>query len=164
MRLSTLNSFKTRMAGAGSMRFLAFNLFLAAILVAIGVMLGLTFKGHQASAQTTTVTIASEALHITVADGTKSIGQLIREQSTGTPLPAKPIASFHFLVDPFSHPLIFPRVEGFQPPGFQWAILPSQDKKFNIPRLPLLASEALDYYFVRSTGNCSFLLYMEFYP
>jgi hypothetical protein len=146
------------------MRNLAFSLFLAAFLVAIGVMVGVTFTGRKASAQSPPVLISSEALHVTPAMGTISIGQLIRDQSTGTPLPDKSISSFHFLVDPFSFPLIFPRVEGFQPPGFQWAILPSQDKKYNVPQYPLPASQALDFYFVRSSGPCSFLLFMEFYP
>jgi hypothetical protein len=152
------------MALAGSMRNLAFSLFLAAFLVAIGVMLGVTITGRKASAQSPPVLIDSQALHITAADGTKSLWQLISEQNTGAQLPNKSISSFHFLVDPFSYPLIFPRVEGFQPPGFQWAILPSQDKKYNVPQYSLPASQALDFYFVRSSGPCSFLLFMEFYP
>lgn len=164
MRLSAPNSFKTVLAGAGSMRFLAFISFLAAFSASIGVIFGVTFTGHRASAQSTPVTVSSEAIHLTTADGTKSIAQLIREQSTGTPLPPKALASFHFLVDPFGNSLIFPRVEGFHPPGFQWAILPGQDKKFNVTQVPLPAMEALEFFFVQTNGECNFLVLMEFYP
>jgi len=160
MRLST---FKSGIVGAGSMRFLAFNLFLAAFLVCIGAIIAVTFTRNQASAQSTPALIITESLRITSSQGTKSIGQLIDEQSSVV-IPNKAIASFHFLIDPFSNALIFPRVEGFQPPGFQWAILPGQDKKFNIPQVPLPAAEALDYYLVQTQGTCNFIVVIEFYP
>jgi len=190
MKLSAFNSFlaffrkKAGMAGAGSTRFFAFNLFLAAFLLSMAAIFGVTW-GRQASAQTQgTVDIISEStalltqsstavissggcmtqsLRITATEGTKSIGQLIREQTT-TAIPAKAISSFHFLVDALSNSLIFPRVEGFQPLGFQWAILPGQDKKLDIPQIPLLAPDALNYYFVRTSGACNFILVIEFYP
>ena len=105
----------------------------------------------------------TQCLRITAAEGTKSIGQLLREQTT-TVIPLKAISRFHFLVDGLSNSLIFPRVEGFQPLGFQWAILPGQDKKLDIPQIPLLAPDALNYYFVRTSGACNFILVIEFYP
>ena len=189
MRLSAFNSFlafsrkKAGMAGAGSMRILALNLFLAAFLVSIAAIFGVTWR-HQASAQTQgTVDIITEptallaqsstqlissgglitqSIRLTAAEGAKSIGQLIREQTT-TVIPLKAISSFHFLVDGLSNSLIFPRVEGFQPLGFQWAILPGQDKKLDIPQIPLLAPDALNYYPVRTSGTCNFILVIEFY-
>jgi hypothetical protein len=167
MRLSKLNSFKAGMVGAGSMRFIAFNLFLAAFLVSIGAIFGVTFTRHQASAQTTTQTPQvlkmTESIHLTAAQGTISLGQLIKEQSSVV-IPPKAIANFHFLVDPYNDALKFPTVVGFQPPGFQWAILPGQDKKFNVPQIPLLAPDALNFYLVQTPTICNFIIVMEFYP
>jgi hypothetical protein len=164
-------------------------LVLAALLLSMAVIFGATWR-HQASAQSQPVvdiidestasqssqtlsssqTITSagvklitQSIRLTAAQGTKTIGQLIREQTT-TVIPSQAISSFHFLVDPFNNSLIFPTVAGFQPPGFQWAILPGQDKKLAIPQIPLLAPQALDYYFVRTSGTCNFLLVIEFYP
>jgi hypothetical protein len=190
MKLSAFNSFlaffrkKAGMSGAGSTRILAFNLFLVAFLLSVAVIFGVTWR-HQASAQTQVVVdvvnestasqtlistreissggLMTQCLRITAAEGTKSIGQLLREQTT-TVIPLKAISSFHFLVDASNNSLIFPRVEGFQPLGFQWAILPGQDKKLDIPQIPLLAPDALNYYFVRTTETCNFILVMEFYP
>jgi hypothetical protein len=190
MRLSAFNSFlafsrkKAGRAGAGSMRFLALNLFLAAFLVSIAAIFSVTWS-HQASAQTQEVVdvineptaslalsstqvispggLITQSIRLTSTEGTKSIGQLIREQTT-TVIPLKAISSFHFLVDPLNNSLIFPRVEGYQPLGFQWAILPGQDKKLDIPQIPLLAPQALDFYFVRTSGTCNFILVIEFYP
>jgi hypothetical protein len=190
MKLSAFNSFlaffrkKAGMACAGSTRFFAFNLFLAALLLSMAAIFGVTWS-RQASAQaqgvvdvvtensallpqTSTQEISpggliTQSLRLTAAEGTKSIGQLIREQTT-TVIPLKAIYSFHFLVDASNNSLIFPRVEGFQPPGFQWAILPGQDKKLNIPQYALLAPDALNYYYVRTTGTCNFILVIEFYP
>lgn len=160
MRLST---FKAGMAGAGSLRFIAFNLFLAAFLVCIGGIFGVIFTRDPASAQTAPALKITESIRITSAQGTKSLGQLISEQSSVV-IPPKAIASFHFLVDPFSNALIFPTVEGFQPPGFQWAVLPGQDKKFNIPQISLPAAQALNYYYVQTPGACNFIVVIEFYP
>ncbi len=160
MRLST---FKSGMAGAGSMRFIAFNLFLAALLVSIGAIFGVIFTRHQASAQTAPALKITESIRLTSAQGVKSLGQLISEQSSIV-IPPKAIASFHFMVDPFSNSLQFPGVEGYQPPGFSWAILPAQDKKFNIPEIPLLAQDALNFYFVQTSGSCNFIVVIEFYP
>ena len=193
MKLSAFNSFlafsrkKARMASAGSTSFFAFNLFLAAFLLSVAVIFGVTWS-RRASAQTQApVDVVTEktallpqssaleispggcitqCLRITAAEGTKSIGQLIREQTT-TVLPLKAISSFHFLVDASSNSLVFPRVEGFHPPGFQWAILPGQDKRLDIPQYPLLAEDALNFYYVRTTGTtgtCNFILVVEFYP
>jgi len=196
MKLSTFNSFlafsrkKAQMAITGSTRFFAFNLFLAAFLLSMAAIFGVTWR-YQASAQTegtvdiidestkssasggvstnetiTTgagVKLITQSIRLTASQGTKSIGQLLREQTT-TVIPNQALSSFHFLVDPFNSSLIFPTVEGFQPPGFQWAVLPGQDKKLNIPQIPLLAPQALDYYYVRTSGTCNFILVIEFYP
>jgi hypothetical protein len=186
MKLSAFNSFfaffrkKAGMSGAGSTRFFAFNLFLAAFLLSMAAIFGVTWS-RQASAQTADVIkentasqmlistqaispggVMTQCLRITAAEGTKSIGQLLREQ-TATVIPLKAISRFHFLVDGLSNSLIFPRVEGFQPLGFQWAILPGQDKKLDIPQIPLLAPDALNYYFVRTSGTSNFILVIEFY-
>jgi len=104
----------------------------------------------------------TSAIHLTAEDGAKSIKQVIAEQN-GEEIPEQPIKSFHFLVDPFNDALIFPRVEGFQPEGFQWGILPGQDKKFNIPKIDIPASEGLDFFLVQTTGVCNFLLITEFF-
>ena len=190
MKLSAFNSFlaffrkKAGKACAGSTWFFAFNLFLTAFLLSVTAIFGVTWS-RQASAQTQVpVDVVTEktallpqssaleispggcitqSLRITAAEGTKSIGQMLREQTT-TVLPLKAISSFHFLVDASNNSLIFPRVEGFHPPGFQWAILPGQDKKLDIPPYPLMAQEALEYYFVRTTGTSNFILVVEFYP
>jgi hypothetical protein len=189
MKLSAFNSFlaffrkKAGMSGADSTRIFAFNLFLAAFLLSMAAIFGVTWS-RQASAQTQGVAdvikentasqtlvstqaispggVMTQCLRITAAEGTKSIGQLLREQTT-TVIPLKAISRFHFLVDGLSNSLIFPRVEGFQPLGFQWAILPGQDKKLDIPRIPLLAPDALNYYFVRTSGTSNFILVIEFY-
>jgi hypothetical protein len=190
MKLSAFNSFlaffrkKAGLACAGSTSFFAFNLFLAAFLLSMAAIFGVTWS-RQASAQTQdsvdvltekTASLAqssaleispggciTQCLRITAAEGTKSIGQLMREQTT-TVIPLKAISSFHFLVDASNNSLIFPRVEGFHPPGFQWAILPGQDKKLDIPEYPLLAPQALDFYMVRTSGTSNFILVVEFYP
>jgi hypothetical protein len=193
MKLSAFNSFlaffrkKAGMAGAGSMRIFALNLFLAAFLVSITAIFGVPWR-HQASAQSEPVVdlftdstvsgalsstqaistgggvkLITQSIRLTAADGTKSVGQLIREQTTNV-IPPQAISSFHFLVDPLNSSLIFPNVQGYQPPGFQWAILPGQDKKLNIPQIPLLAPDALNFYFLRTSGTCNFLLVIEFYP
>lgn len=160
MRLST---FKSGMVGASSMRFIAFNLFLAALLVSLGAIFGVIFTRHQASAQISPALKITESIRLTSSQGVKSLGQLITEQS-GIVIPPKAIASFHFMVDPFSNSLQFPNVQGFQPPGFSWAILPAQDKKFNIPQIPILAPEALNYYYLQSSGSTNFIVVIEFYP
>src|SRR5262245_5083919 len=165
MKLSAFNSFlafsrkKAGMTVAGSTRFFAFNLFLAAFLLTMAVIFGVTWR-HQASAQSTGgVKAGTEAIHITATDGTKSLGQLISEQSTGTPFPTnQAIASMHFFVDPLNNSLIFTRVGPQNPPGFQWAILPGQDKQFGVPKTLVLAPQALEQYLVRTNGTCNFLL------
>jgi hypothetical protein len=170
MKLSPFNSFlafsrkKAGMAGAGSKRILAFSLVLAALLLSIAAIFGATGR-KQASAQSTGgVKASTEAIHILASEGTKSIAQLIREQSVGTPLPNQAIASFHFFVDPLNNSLIFSRVGPQNPTGFQWAILPGQDKKFAVPKTTVLAPQALEQYLVRTTGTTNFLLILEFYP
>lgn len=108
---------------------------------------------------------ATEAIHLTKADGVKSIGQLIREQhpSGWESLPDRGISSVFFFVDPFNDALILPRIEPFMPPGFQLGVLPGQDKKLFTPRNPLTVRQGLDLYLVRTTGVCNFLLIVEFY-
>src|SRR5262245_19857513 len=93
--------------------------------------------------------IISESITITRADGTKSLSQLIREQSTSTPTPDLQIKSFHFIVDAQHDALILDRNEGAQPEGFQIAIAPETDLKFNISKIPLNAPEALELFPVR---------------
>jgi hypothetical protein len=171
MKLSAFNSFlaffrkKAGMACAGSTRLLAFNLFLAALLLSMAAIFGVP-RRRQASAQTLGgVKADTEAIHITAADGTKSIAQLIREQSTGTPLPTnQAIASMHFLVDPLNNALIFSKVGPQNPTGFQWAMLPGQDKEFAVPKTTVFAPQAFEQYLVRTNGTCNFLLITEFYP
>jgi hypothetical protein len=171
MKFSAFNSFlafsrkKAGMSGAGSTRLLAFNLFLVAFLLSMAAIYGVTWR-QQASAQTTGGVMAStEAIHITAADGTKSIAQLIREQSTGTPYPTnQAIASMHFYVDPLNNSLIFTKVGPQNPTGFQWAMLPGQDKQFAVPKTTVLAPQALENYLVRTSGTSNFLLIIEFYP
>ncbi len=109
---------------------------------------------------------ATEAIHLTSGDGIKSIGQLIREQDPRgwEALPDQGISGLQFFVDPFNDPLIFPRVEQFMPAGFQWGILPGQDKRLFIPRNPLSAREGLDLFLVQTKRTCNFLLIIEFYP
>jgi hypothetical protein len=169
MKLSAFNSFlafsrkKAGMSVAGSTRFLAFNLVLAAFLLSIAAIYGVTWR-DQASAQTTGgVKLITESLRITAADGTKSIGQLIRSQSSIV-IPSQAIASLHFLVDPFNNSLIFSRVGPQNPTGFQWAMLPGQDKKFAVPKTTVLAPQALEQYLVRSSGASNFMVTVEFYP
>jgi hypothetical protein len=170
MKFSAFNSFlafsrkKAGMSGAGSTRLLAFNLFLVAFLLSMGAIYVVTGR-HPASAQTTGgATASTEAIHITSTDGTKSIAQLIREQSTGTPTPNQAIASMHFFVDPLNNSLIFTKVGPQNPPGFQWSMLPGQDKQFGVPKTTVLGPQALENYLVRTNGTCNFLLIMEFYP
>ena len=170
MKFSAFNSFlafsrkKAGMSGASSTRLLAFNLFLVAFLLSMAAIYGVTWR-QQASAQTTGgVKAGTEAIHITAADGTKSIAQLIREQSTGTPTPNQAIASMHFYVDPLNNSLIFTKVGPQNPTGFQWAMLPGQDKQYAVPKTTVLAPQALEQYLVRTSGTCNFLLIMEFYP
>lgn len=109
---------------------------------------------------------ATEAIHLTSADREKSIGQLIREQDPRgwERLPDQAISGLHFFVDPFNDALILPRVEAFMPPGFQWGILPGQDKRLFIPENPLSARDGLDLFLVQTKGTCNFLLIVEFYP
>ena len=149
---------------AFSKRLLAFNLFLAALLLAMAAIHGVPWR-HQASAQTTGgVKAGTEALRITAAEGTKSIAQLIREQSTGTPTPNQAIAGMHFFVDPLNNSLIFTKVGPQNPTGFQWSMLPGQDKEFEVPKTTVLAPQAMEQYLVRTNGTCNFLLITEFYP
>jgi len=171
MKLSAFNSFlafsrkKAGMLGAGSTRLLAFNLVIAAFLLYVAAANFGSKSPHRASAQTpVSVKASSEAIHITTADGTKSIAQLIREQSIGTPLPNQAISKFHFFVDPLNNSLIFSRVGAQNPTGFQWAILPGQDKQFSVPKTTVLAMQALEQYLVRTNGTSNFLLFVEFYP
>ncbi len=111
-----------------------------------------------------TPVVATESLHLTFEDGTVSLADLIKKQTVGSVLPEKPIASFHFIVSPFHSSLVFPRVVEFQPEGFEWGILPGQDKKFKATKVDLPAAEALEFFLVASKGNvCNFLLVMEFY-
>lgn len=108
------------------------------------------------------IAVISESIHITKADGIKSLGQLIREQS-GIQIPDQPLLKIHFIVDPFNNALIFPRND-FQPEGFQWGILPGQDKTLLVPELPVSASQALDLSPAKTDGVCNFIVQFEFGP
>jgi hypothetical protein len=121
----------------------------------------LNASGHDRNKKS--VGLISESIRITAKDGAKPIGQLIREQSS-IEIPDQAISSFHFLVDPFSDALILPGVEGFQPSGFQYAILPGQDKQFKIPEIPIRAPEALNFFLVKSAQATNFIVVIEFYP
>jgi hypothetical protein len=112
------------------------------------------------------VSAITESIRITKADGAKSLAQLIRElPPASASIPDQAIKSFYFIVSPFDDGLIFPNVEGFQPPGFSWGILPGQDKRFEIPEIELKGAEALNFFLVQSQGKaCNFLLIIEFYP
>jgi hypothetical protein len=171
MKLSAFNSFlassrkKAGMACASSKRLLAFNLFLAALLLSMAAIHGVPWR-HQASAQTTGgIKADTQAIHITATDGTKSLAQLISLQNSGTPLPTNQcIARMHFYVDPLNNSLIFTKVGPQNPTGFQWSMLPGQDKEFEVPKTTVLAPQAMEQYLVRTNGTCNFLLITEFYP
>jgi hypothetical protein len=124
----------------------------------------LNASGHDR--KTRSINGATEAIHLTSADQGKSIGQLIREQDPAgwERLPDQAISGLHFFVDPFNDALILPRVEAFMPPGFQWGILPGQDKRLFVPENPLSARDGLDLFLVQTKGTCNFLLIVEFYP
>jgi len=146
--------------------------FLATVLIAVVIVFGYGWlmPSKDATAhdrnKPRSINGATEAIHLTSADGTKSIGQLIREQDPRgwDALPNQGISALHFFVDPFNDPLILPRVEQFMPPGFQLGILPGQDKRFFTPENPLSAKEGLDLSLVKTKSVCNFLLIIEFYP
>lgn len=147
-----------------NIKSLTVNLLVAAAIISVPVIYG--FKTYTADAvefNQNAVKARTDAFHITAADGTKSIGQLLREQNAA-PLPDQAISSFHFLVDPKNDALMFPRVEPFQPEGFQWGILPGDDKKISIPEIPLNAEQGLEFFLVKTDGTANFLLITEFYP
>lgn len=116
-----------------------------------------------AASSTPTPLISSEAFHITSADGEKSIAQLIREQSVGTPTPNRPIKSFHFIVDSMNDALILARNPAAHPAGFQLAVAPGDEIKFDVSKLPINAPEALEQFPVRTDGICNFLMFIELY-
>src|SRR5262245_25861015 len=65
--------------------------------------------------------IDTQALHVTSADGIITIGELIRRQNLGSPLPTNlRIKTITFHVDPLHDALIFTPIEGFQHPEFRW--------------------------------------------
>lgn len=124
-------------------------------------------SGAGAGARKDLVNGATEAIHLTKADGVKSIGQMIREQDPRgwDALPDnETISALTFFVDPFNDALILPRVEAFMPPGFQLGVLPGQDKRLFTPRNPLTPKQGLDLFLVQTRGVCNFLLIIEFYP
>jgi hypothetical protein len=95
--------------------------------------------------------IGTEALHITDADGTKSLRQLIEEQSLGTPFGDRPLSSIQFVVDSAGGPLTFTE-------GFELTIDPGQSKKFEIPVTSKPAMDTLEDYKVRSDGPATNVL------
>ena len=146
------------------------------LLILIAIVAGLAVHRHNVGANADhdrgdrirgeDVEVSTEAFHITAADGVKSIAQLIREQSTGSPTPAQSISSVHFIVDADGGDLTLARVEGGQPPGFQLTINAGQDKRFRVTRVPLKGIEALEFFPVKTESRtpCNFLLILEFYP
>lgn len=149
-----------------SQGFLIFLLILTTFAFAYGYGLinnSLKASGHD---RKRSINGATEAIHLTKADGAKSIGQLIREQDPRgwEALPDQGISGLQFFVDPFNDALTLPRVEQFMPPGFQWGILPGQDKRLFVPENPLSARDGLDLFLVQTDSVCNFLLIIEFYP
>ena|SRR5262245_48863301 len=110
--------------------------------------------------------IDTQALHVTNADGTTTIGELIRRQNHGSPLPTDlRIKTITFHVDPLHDPLIFPAVEGFQDPAFQWAVNPGASKTLRVTFVAALTPmQAFDLYPVRTDGVANFLMVTDFWP
>lgn len=109
--------------------------------------------------------ISTEAFHITRRDGVKSIAQLIREQSTGSPTPALSIKAFSVYVDAHAGDLTLANVQGFQPPGFELSIKAGDDKRVLTTRVAALKGiQALEFFPVKTDSVCNFLIVFEFYP
>jgi hypothetical protein len=97
------------------------------------------------------LSIGTEALHITKADGTKSLRQLIEEQSLGTPFGDRPLSNIHFIVDSANSGLTFTQI-GNTPPGFTLTLNPGQSKMWDVPITSTPVMETLESYKVRSAG------------
>jgi hypothetical protein len=123
----------------------------------------LNASGHDRNKKS--VLLITESLRLTQAEGIKSLGQLIREQSS-IEIPDQAISMVRFSVDPFSDALILPSVPQVQPPDFQWGVLPGQDREIKVAEAPFNAPEALDFSLAKSAGpkGCNFILTVEFYP
>lgn len=144
--------------------------FLCATLIIVGCSFGsgwviahIKASAHDRNGQS--VLLITESLRLTQADGIKSLGQLIREQSS-IEIPNQAISVVRFSVDPFSDALILPSVPQVQPPDFQWGVLPGQDREIKVAEAPFKAPEALDFSLAKSAGpkGCNFILTVEFYP
>lgn len=119
---------------------------------------------RKAKPSPTPLPISTEAFHITKADGTLSIAELIRRQSTGSPTPNLSLAAFSIYVDAGAGDLVLARVEGFQPPGFQLTIKAGDDKRVLTTKIALKAPQALEFFPVKTDSTCNFLIVFEFYP
>ena len=104
------------------------------------------------------LSIGTEALHITANDGTKSLRQLIEEQSLGTPFGNRPLSNIHFIVDSAGSALTFTQLGENTPPGFEYTINPGQSKKLDVPVTSTPVMETLESYKVRSAGAASNVL------
>jgi hypothetical protein len=105
--------------------------------------------------------VATEAIRIPSGDPV-SIGSLIREQSSGSPLPELPLYSIHFIPSFLSGDLIFPPTR-FVPEGFTWGVQAGKDLKIKVTKIPLNGLDALDFFLVTTNGNyCDLFLIMEF--
>lgn len=135
------------------------------VLLALGVFVTIGAIRNSArgdGAEHRSVEPISESIHITAADGVKSLARLIREQSAIT-IPDRPVALTQFTIDAGHGPLIFPQND-FQPQGFEFAIRAGDDKALKFPRFPINAPEALDAFLVKTESVSNFILYVEFYP
>lgn len=79
-----------------------------ALLVYLCFTFGHTIAVQSVGSKRQSVALITESIHITAADGQKSLGQLIREQSNVV-IPEQAISSLRFLVSPFAGDLIFPK-------------------------------------------------------
>lgn len=109
--------------------------------------------------------IDSQALHLTSADGITTIGELIRRQNLGSPLPANlRIKTITFHVDPLHDALIFTPVEGFQHPEFRWGVNPGASKTLRVTFVDLAPMQAFDLFPVRTDGVTNFIMITDFWP
>ncbi len=105
------------------------------------------------------VNFARFELHLTSADGAKSLGQLAREQS-GQVIPDKTVTKIHFSIDALSNALIFPSAQGEQHPDFQFGIRSGDDKIYDVPNVK--AKILLDNSPVKTVGVCNFVVQIDF--
>lgn len=106
--------------------------------------------------------IATE-VHITSADGTRSLLDLIKRDPHLGPIPNRKVSSFFFIIDAQSDYLIVQGTDS-QPPGFQLAIKPGDTKTFPIVKLPVNAEALMSGFMIRTNRVCNFFVRVEFQP